>query len=244
MPLFRSASSTALDPYAADLAAIHPSLRLRQSARAKRLALRLDAKTGFVYLVVPKRASMRSALAFARQYQDWIEKQAVKQPDGIAFADGVSLPVLGRERVIRVVHDADIRRTTIVLGDDELLVTTNQDDPSMRIARYLKNLAREEITRIAHEKAALIDRKINAVSIRDTTTRWGSCSQDGNLSFSWRLVLAPLPALDYVVAHEVAHLVHLNHKTRFWTLCEKLSADFHGGHGWMKTHGHSLMRYI
>lgn len=243
MPLFRSATSPALDPYAADLAAIHPSLRMRISIRAKRLALRLDAKTGHIYLVVPKRASMKSALAFARQYQDWIEKQSAREPDGITFVDGAVIPVLGQDRTIRVQHNPDIRRTTITFNDDELLVVTNQDDPSLRIARYLKTLARDEITRIANAKAAMIDKPINAITIRDTSTRWGSCSQDGNLSFSWRLILAPLDALDYVVAHEVAHLVHMNHKTRFWTLCEKLSADFDGGHGWMKKHGHNLMRY-
>jgi predicted metal-dependent hydrolase len=243
MSLFRSAATPVLDPYAADLAAIHPSLRIRISARAKRLALRLDAKTGHVYLVLPKRASMKSALAFARQYQDWIERHAAREPDGIALGDGSVIPILGEERTIRVQHNPDIRRTTITLNDNELLVVTNQDDPGLRIARYLKTLAREEITRLANEKAAMIDKQINAITIRDTSTRWGSCSQDGNLSFSWRLILAPLSALDYVVAHEVAHLVHMNHKTRFWTLCEKLSADFSGGHGWMKKHGHNLMRY-
>ncbi|MDB5490712.1 MAG: hypothetical protein JWO78_561 [Micavibrio sp.] len=243
MRLFRSTASTTLDPYAADLAAIHPSLRMRVSARAKRLALRLDAKTGLIYLVMPKRASLKSALAFARQYEDWIEKHAAREPDAIPFVDGAVICILGQDRTIRVEHNPDIRRTTITLADQALIVVTNQDDPSLRIARYLKTLARSEITRIAHEKAAVINKPINAISIRDTSTRWGSCSQEGNLSFSWRLILAPLPALDYVVAHEVAHLIHMNHKTRFWALCEKLSADFAGGHGWMKKHGHNLMRY-
>lgn len=243
MSLFRSAASPVLDPYAADLAAIHPSLRMRVSGRAKRLALRLDAKTGLIHLVVPKRASLKSALAFARQYEDWIEKHAERTPDGIAFADGALIPILGRDRLIRVYHDPDSRRTTITLSDDTIDVITNQDDPGLRIVRHLKKFARDEITRLAHEKSALINRTVNSITIRDTTTRWGSCSQDGNLSFSWRLILAPEAALDYVIAHEVAHLVHMNHKTRFWALCEKLSADFKSGHSWMKKHGHTLMRY-
>jgi predicted metal-dependent hydrolase len=233
----------ALDPFQSDLHAIHPALQLRVSVRARRMALRVDPQTGRVNLVVPKRASLKKALEFARQYQDWIGKQASNQPTGIALRHGAVIPLLGQNRTIVVCRNPDLKRTTISFSDNEITVVTNQDDPSMRILRYLKKLARDEITRIANEKAALIDRKINTITIRDTSSRWGSCSQDGNLSFSWRLILAPTTSLDYVVAHEVAHLVHLNHKTRFWALCAKLSADFENGHGWMKKHAQDLMRY-
>ena len=129
------------------------------------------------------------------------------------------------------------------MTDTTINVHTNKDDPSSRIMRFLKGLAKDEITRIALEKSGRINRVPTTIQIRDTKSRWGSCSSDGTLSLSWRLILAPPSALDYVIAHEVAHMVHMNHKTRFWALCEKLSADFKTGHGWMKTHGHTLMRY-
>lgn len=129
------------------------------------------------------------------------------------------------------------------MEEKEIIVITNKDDPTGRIVRFLKTLAREEITRLTREKASLINEIPGVLYIRDTTSRWGSCSQEGNLSFSWRLVLAPLASLDYVVAHEVAHLRHMDHGKQFWALCEKLSTDFSTGHNWMKTNGHSLMRY-
>ncbi len=233
----------ALEPFAQELEAIHPTLRFRVSTRARRLALRLDSRSGAIHLVVPKRASLKKALDFARQYQEWINNHAGDIKPVIRFENGVSIPVLGRERIIHVTYDPGLKRTAIHLTDDALIVHTNKDDPAARIIRFLKNTARVEIDRLAREKAATIDRAITGIQIRDTTSRWGSCSPDGTLSFSWRLILAPYESLDYVVAHEVAHLVHMNHKTRFWALCENLSADYAAGHGWMKKNAHTLMRY-
>lgn len=236
-------AASPLDPFHPDLIAIHPALRLRVSVRAKRLALRLDTKDGKIDLVVPKRASLKKALQFANEYRDWINRHADGLAPAIRFCDGAVIPVLGRDRVIRVAYDPDLKRTTITLHDDTLAVRTNKDDPSGRITRFLKTLARDEINRLARAKATQINRAVTEIQIRDTTSRWGSCSPDGVLSFSWRLILAPYESLDYVVAHEVAHLVHLNHKSRFWALCEKLSENFETGHNWMKTQGQSLMRY-
>lgn len=230
-------------PFEDDIRAIHPRLRLRVSDRAKRLALRLDPKTGYVFLVMPRRASIKKAVAFAHEYRDWIDRHTTAIPDTIPLTHGTVLPVMGVDRHIDITINPAIKRTTVTLTDSALIVHTNKDDPSGRLVRYLKNIARDEITRLAHDKAARIERIPSAIRIGDTSSRWGSCSADGALSFSWRLVLAPPMAMDYVVAHEVAHLVHMNHKARFWSLCEKLSADFHGGHGWMKANGHTLMRY-
>lgn len=233
----------ALEPFAQELAAIHPALRFRISARAKRLALRLDPKSGAVYLVMPKRASFQKALDFARQYQGWINTHASDITPPIAFQHGITIPVLGSDRIIRITINPDLKRTSIHLENDALIVFTNKDDPAARITRFLKTLARTEITRLVREKAAIIDRNVTHIQIRDTTSRWGSCSPDGGLSFSWRLILAPYDSLDYVVAHEVAHLIHMNHKRHFWTLCEKLSANYAVGHGWMKKNAHTLLRY-
>lgn len=234
---------SALEPFAQELEAIHPALRLRISIRAKRLALRLDPKSGSIHLVVPKRASLQKALAFARQYQDWIDRHAENIKPVILFEHGTIIPVLGHERMLQITFNPELKRTVITLTEDMLVVHTNKDDPSPRIIRFLKNIAREEITRLARQKAATIDRIITDIQIRDTKSRWGSCSPDGTLCFSWRLVLAPYESFDYVIAHEVAHLIHMNHKPRFWALCEKLSTDFATGHGWMKKNAQTLMRY-
>lgn len=242
-PLTPPRKSAALDSMRLDLHDIAPCLHLRVSDRAKRMALRLDSKSGKIHLVIPARASLKKALEFARTHQDWIDRQAAAFPEPVVLKNGSVLPVLGQDRVIRVIYVEGLKRTSIRLENKEIIVITNKENPTGRIVRFLKNLARDEITRITREKANLINKVPGTLYIRDTTSRWGSCSQEGNLSFSWRLILAPLESLDYVVAHEVAHLMHMDHGPRFWALCEKLSTDFSTGHHWMKTHGHSLMRY-
>jgi predicted metal-dependent hydrolase len=111
------------------------------------------------------------------------------------------------------------------------------------VTDFLRHEARRELSARAGEKAQRIARRPGRISIRDTQSRWGSCSSDGDISFSWRLILAPEPVLDYVVAHEVSHLVHLDHGPRFWALVEKLAAEVAGPRRWLRRNGGALLRY-
>ncbi|PZO88312.1 MAG: M48 family peptidase [Micavibrio aeruginosavorus] len=224
-------------------AEISPRLKLSVSERAKRMALRLDPRERLVHLVVPKRASMRTAYLFAEQNKDWIREKLRDLPSAVPFRDGETLPILGRDRKIIVLYNPALKRTDIQLKKDELLVLTNKPDPSQRIRRFLIDLAKEKLTEMSLEKASLIRRRILDVQVKDTRSRWGSCSDDGNLSFSWRLIFAPSKAFDYVVAHECAHLVHMDHSDNFWRVCERLSRDYEEGKDWMQKYGHSLMRF-
>jgi len=226
-----------------DLKSIHPRLELKISPRARRLALRLDSKRQIVNLVVPKRASLRKAYDFARQHTSWIEEKITALPPPIILTDGLVVSVLGRDRTIRIVRPDGLKRTTITMRDDAILIETNKDDPSPRLIRFLKEQIKEKLTELSCEKAAKIGKTIKSVSVRDTRSRWGSCAKDGNLSYSWRLAFAPTEAIDYLAAHEVAHLEHMNHGSKFWALCEELSADYKAGKTWMAEHGHNLMRY-
>ncbi len=129
------------------------------------------------------------------------------------------------------------------MKEKELNILTNKEDPSIRIVRFLKNLAKEKLSKLAHEKASKIDKTIQLVQVKDTSSRWGSCSHDGKISFSWRLIFAPMDAIDYVVAHEVAHLEHLDHSPDFWMLCEDLSREYSAGKSWMHRNSQELNRY-
>lgn len=224
-------------------AEISPRLKLSVSERAKRMALRLDPGNRLVHLVVPKRASLRTAYLFAEQNKDWIREKLRDLPRPVPFRNGEVLPILGRDRKIIVLYNPALKMTEIQLKKDELLVLTNKPDPSVRIRRYLIDLAREKLTELALEKASLIRRKITDVQVKDTRSRWGSCTEDGVLSFSWRLIFAPAKAFDYVVAHEAAHLVHMDHSDNFWRLCERISKSYDEGKDWMQLNGHSLMRF-
>jgi predicted metal-dependent hydrolase len=227
----------------AALLEISPHLHLKVSPRARRLALRLDSTGRKVNLVVPPRASLDKATQFAFLHQDWIKEQLSTTPEHIAFTDGILIPVMGLDRTLRIIRDPAHKRTSIELSENEITVHTNKDDPSTRLIRFLKEEAKKQLEILSREKAALIGKKIAGINVRDTKSRWGSCSADGNLSFSWRLVFAPAEAFDYVVAHEIAHLVHMNHGPKFWALCAELCSDYGKGKRWMRTNGQLLMRY-
>lgn len=222
---------------------ISEHLDIKISPRAKRMALRVDPKDGSVKLVIPKRASICSAYEFALKNQDWIHDRVAEIPDAIEFVDGATIPVLGQKRVINISYDNTLSTTNITLKNKEIFISTNKKDPTTRIKRFLIDLAKKELPALAHEKAEMIDKTIQRVDVKDTVSRWGSCSHDGKLSLSWRLILAPYDAMDYVVAHEVAHLVHLDHSPAFWKVCAALSKSYVKGKRWMRTNGGELMRY-
>ena len=216
-------------------------LRIKHSPRARRLALRLDPKDRVINLVIPKGTSMRTAERFAHDHADWIQEKLGALPDALPFTHGARIDVLGIARKIVIDYDESYKRTDITMSDDQILVRTNKDDPSGRIERFLRNLAKETLTEMALAKASDIGKPVTSITVRDTKSRWGSCSVDGK--FSWRLIFAPPMAMDYVVAHEVAHLVHMHHRKSFWVLCRELSIDYLEGEFWMRNHGHELMRY-
>ncbi len=205
--------------------------------------MRLDPVERVFTLVVPRGMSERKALRFAEGQEGWMQEKLSALPPMIAFEDGAVINILGRRTEICVHQEPDMRVTKIALEGDVLHVRTNKDDPSLRIVRFLKGFAKEELSLLAAAKAARIGRDIHSISVRDTKSRWGSCSVDGDLSFSWRLIFAPYDAFDYVVAHEVAHLEHMNHSSAFWDLCADLCENYEEGRYWMKAHGSELMRY-
>lgn len=225
------------------LEAINPRLKARHSKRAKRIALRLDHRNHEIHLVIPPRANLKKAFDFAYTHRHWITEKLGELPAPVAFTDGAVLPLLGENVTLDIYCDIALKKTTISLKNNILSVKTNKDDPSGRITRHLKAHAKERLTALANTKAETIGKTIKQVQVRDTKSRWGSCSPDGTLSFSWRIIFAPYEAFDYLVAHEVAHLAHKNHGPQFWSLCEELCDDYRTGKKWLRDHGHSLMRY-
>ena len=218
-------------------------LVIKRSSRARRLALRLDPKERVFHLVIPPGMTLKKAKEFAREHREWMQERLMDLPEAVPFEHGQTIPIFGKNRVISIHRKKSFKTTDFILKYNELIVLTNLDDPAPRIRRYLAKLAKEEISKLAHEKAEIIKKKISSIHVRDTKSRWGSCTEDGNLNFSWRLIFAPYEALDYVVGHEVAHLKHLDHSQRFWKVCRQLSDDFLEGHYWMSNYGQQLMSY-
>ncbi len=211
-----------------------------RNPRARRLSLRVDPTSGQPRLVLPDHAALADGLQFARRNAAWLERQLAAVPARIPFEAGRSIPVLGADHVIRHVPEA---RRGVWHADRVIWVSGQAGHVGRRVQDFLKREARREITARAQEKARAIERPIKRVVLRDTRTRWGSCSADGALNFCWRLILAPEAVLDYVVAHEVSHLVHMNHSRKFWSLVASLTPSSAGPQRWLREQGHQLHRY-
>jgi hypothetical protein len=216
------------------------ALAVRRSARARRITLRVDPRSAEVELVLPRRASLASGQRFALERRQWIAARLAAIPARVAFSDGARIPFLGEMLTIR--HRPE-RRGAVRREGGEIVVSGQPAHTARRVGDWLKGEARRIVALRARDFAERLDKPIVALRLGDARTRWGSCSADGTLAFSWRLVLAPPEVLDYVVAHEVAHLSVLNHGRRFWRTVERLMADWRPARAWLAANGVGLLRY-
>ncbi len=192
-------------------------LRLRRNLRARRYILRLSPCGGGACLTIPRGGSLEEGLVFARAREDWLRARLEVQPARRRIEAGCMLPIEGR--AVRVVLHPG---RAIRLEDGQLLVGGDAARIGPRVAGFLRALARDIMVPEAFDLARQVGRAPQAIRFRDTRSRWGSCSGEGRIMFSWRLVMAPPRLRRYVVAHEVAHLVHMNHSRAFWRLVESL----------------------
>lgn len=220
-------------------------VRLRRHAQARRYTLRIHAATREVVLSMPMRGSLREANVFAQKQGAWIAARLKRLPRPQPFAHGAVVPLRGIEH--RIEHRRGTRGTVWVeCGDDGaqlLCVAGETPHIARRVRDYLKREAKKELDHASRAAAAALGVSLTRVSVRDQSSRWGSCSTTGVLSYSWRLILAPPFVLDYLAAHEAAHLVEMNHSRRFWRLVERINPDVARAKAWLDAHGSDLHRY-
>lgn len=215
-------------------------LEVRISARARRMTMQVDPATRMVRVVAPQHVSPTQISRFITRHADWARVRLAALPPPQPLADGALVPYLGVQHRVR--HVAGAGRP-VWREDGMLHVGGRPEHVPRRLHDFLVAEARRELTRRAHAKAVQLGVRVAGVTVRDTRTRWGSCSTQGRLNFSWRLILAPETVLDYVVAHEVAHLVEMNHSRRFWALVGQLCPDVAGPRAWLKANGTQLHRF-
>ena len=216
------------------------ALTLRESARARRIRLGVDPRSGAVVLTIPRRASRRRALAWAAEQGDWIAGRLAAMPRAVPLVAGAAIPFRGVERII--VWSPE-RQRRVVLDGDRLIVGGPGDGLSSRLLRWLKAEALALLTAETHEFAAKAERVPARIGVGDPGSRWGSCSSSGTVRYSWRLILAPDFVRRATVAHEVAHLVHLNHGSDFHALVARLlGEDPAPARAWLRRHGAALHR--
>jgi len=221
------------------------TIRLEVNPRAKRLILRIDPKKGEAVAVAPSKSKLGEAAAFAKSKINWIAAQLDKtMQDTLHFEEGTIIPLRGvpcqitasgagrLPKLVDQTETPDIPLTLHLPGAPETLPA--------RALRYLKQEARKDLTKAVAFHAERLDVKPARISIKDTRSRWGSCSHAGNLSFSWRLILADPYVLDYVAAHEVAHLKEMNHSPAFWAEVERTYPDWKPARNWLRANGARL----
>jgi predicted metal-dependent hydrolase len=216
---------------------------MKRNRNARRIILRLDPKTEGIVLTVPWTTSYEAALEFAASQAAWIWAQSRRMVAPVRLCPGASVPVRGV--VHAIVQRAGVRRPVWVEPGDppQLCVSGDPAHAERRAADWLKSQAKLDLRTATREYAARMNVAFASLTVRDTSTRWGSCSSARALSYSWRLILAPPFVLDYVAAHEVAHLIEMNHSRAFWTLVEAHCRRAGEARRWLKLHGRDLHRY-
>jgi predicted metal-dependent hydrolase len=225
-------------------------VNLKRVASARRYTLRVKDASGEVVLTMPTRGSLSEARTFAERQGAWIGARLRRLPTGIAFEPGATIPLRGIPH--EIVHCPERRGTVWVetaepglfsQAERALCVSGDRAHVARRVRDFLKREAKRGLEAAVLHYTGELNLPNRSISLRDTTSRWGSCSSEGSLNFSWRLILAPIFVLDYLAAHEVAHLVHMNHSARFWKLTRKLCAETDRAEAWLKAHGKELHRY-
>ncbi len=211
-------------------------ITLRRSARARRFSLRVSQLDGRVTLSMPARAREAEALAFAEAKAGWVRQMLRGAAARQVVAPGMAVPFEGRKLTVA---EAAVRAVRI---EGEALLVPPGGGAGPRIGAFLRFAARQRLQAASEAYSAELGRSFARITLRDTRSRWGSCTADGGLMYSWRLIMAPPEVLSYVAAHEVAHLVEMNHSPDFWAVVARLMPDYAGHRRWLRTHGAALHR--
>jgi predicted metal-dependent hydrolase len=219
-------------------------VRLRRHRQARRYTLRIQAATREVVLTIPPRGTLKEAREFAQKHGGWIAARLGRLPEAVPFAHGIVVPLRGVPH--RIAHRRGLRGTVWTeTTDGERLLCVAGEAPHIdrRIGDFLRREAKRDLEAASLRFAADLGVTVKRVAVRDQSSRWGSCSTTGVLSYSWRLVLAPSAVLNYLAAHEVAHLIEMNHSARFWRLVKRLCPAHERAKVWLDVHGSDLHRY-
>lgn len=215
------------------------TVRMEINPRAKRLILRLDEAKREAVAVAPSKRHLKAAAQFASDRRDWIAARLAQLPQQTGLVEGAVFNLRGAPCEISL--EGAGRRASLLAGTpQQLCLPGDPETVSRRAARYLKKAARQDLSEAVERHCATLGVDARKVSVKDTRSRWGSCTSDGGLAFSWRLIMAPHSVLDYVAAHECAHLLEMNHSPRFWAHVARCCPGWKKERDWLRRHGRAL----
>jgi predicted metal-dependent hydrolase len=209
---------------------------VRRHPSARRLTLRVDAARQ-IRLTVPNRCSERRMRIFLEEHVNWLERQIANAPPPNAFASGAIIPLRGVPH--EIVNQPKLRLAKI--ENAKIFIGGDARHLPRRLREFFKKEAKRDFCEAAARYASILNVRVRRIALRDTRSRWGSCNKDGGLSFSWRLIMAPVFVLDYLAAHEVAHLRHMDHGKKFWALVEDICPHMRAARAWLKANGNALL---
>jgi predicted metal-dependent hydrolase len=215
-------------------------IEYKKSARAKKLAIKINNLACTVELIIPKHISVKVAQKFLDSKYDWVLKHTILFLPKISFKSGISIPILGQEIVIA--HSGNIRGISHI-NNNVLIVSGLVEHLPRKVENFLKDYLYQTILQIMRKIQSVLDVEYNKVSIRNMYSRWGSCSSDGNLSFCLNLVFAPFEILRYIVIHEMCHLLEMNHSRKFWNLVKSIEPNYMQSKIWLKDNAAKLYLY-
>jgi hypothetical protein len=234
-----------------ELEALGAPIEVRRHPAARRLTLRVSKTKRAVIVTVPAACRMEEAGRFVETNLDWVRERLGSVPEPVPFNDGARIPLRGRLHRLCFCGVTRARSVVEIVASEgapvgampRLLVSGRLEHASRRLKDWLMEQARADLDACVTRHSAALGVKPRSISLRDQTSRWGSCTAGGLLSFSWRLILAPSHVLDYVAAHEVAHLVEMNHGPRFWKHVARCMPRLEEAKRWLRSHGANLHRY-
>lgn len=222
-------------------------VEVRRNASARRLTLRVSKTRRAVVVTLPSTCRIEEADKFLRTHADWVRDRQGRVPEPVPLADGATIPLRGHPHRVCLVGPARgaqvVRIENPARGIPRLNVAGRAEHAARRLKDWLVAEAHKDLDARVAWHAGKLGTRARHITLRDQTTRWGSCSANGLLSFSWRLILAPTYVLDYVAAHEVAHLLEMNHGPRFWKLVEACVPNLEEAKHWLRHEGTDLHRY-
>jgi len=222
-------------------------VEVRRHPSARRMTLRVSRTRRAVIVTLPMQCDLKQAGAFLLSHLDWVQERLGNIPAPQPFADGALIPLRGvphRLTFTGVMRGARPVATGRDPNDQHVIrVAGLPDHAPRRLKDWLVRQARHDLSDRARYHAGRLGLTYKRIAVRDQVSRWGSCSSTGNLSFSWRLIMAPSPILDYVAAHEVAHLAEMNHGPNFWALVRQTCPDMDDARRWLDAYGIELHRY-
>ena len=210
---------------------------LRQNSNSRRITLRISALDGKITITGPNYIGFKEFRKFAESKKSWLKSKRMSFEPPIFVSEGTKIPITGIETKISLSDFSEPKK----IGN--ILFVSKEKPVSTQVKSYLKAIGRIQLDCMCKEFSERLGSRVRKITLRDTRSRWGSCSNDANLMFSWRLVMAPEAVLAYVAAHEVAHLKHMNHSKDFWETVEYLFGPYEKERGWLKQNGSYLHRY-